>query len=82
MLDKGEKTMNDRLKVFGIIAVLGFIAGIIAYAVANYLVPWLIKALPSLEGVTPFLIAGFFGAIITVLLVALWAMLTSKKDQI
>ena len=73
--------MNDRIKVFSIIAILGFVAGIIAYAVAQYVIPWLVKVIPSLNGAVPFLVAGFVGAILTVLLVAVWAMLTSKRNQ-
>jgi hypothetical protein len=72
--------LNDRLKVFVIIAILGFAAGIIAYAVATYFIPWLITVMPSISGVAPFLVSGIVGAILTVLLVAIWAMLTGKKD--
>ncbi|MCW4025389.1 MAG: hypothetical protein NWF01_10210 [Candidatus Bathyarchaeota archaeon] len=72
--------MNDRLKVFVIIGVLGFVAGIIAYSVATYFIPWLIEVMPSISGVAPFLISGIVGAILTVLLVAIWAMLTGKRN--
>jgi hypothetical protein len=72
--------MNDRLKVFSIIAVLGFAAGIIAEAVAVYVFP-LLKNLSALSGAVPFLVAGIVGAILTVLLVAVWAMLTGRRNQ-
>jgi hypothetical protein len=73
--------MNDRVKVFSIIAILGFVAGIVAYAVAQYFIPWLIKVIPSLNGAVPFLVAGVVGAVLTVLLVAIWAMLTGRHNQ-
>jgi hypothetical protein len=40
--------MNNRIKVFGIIALLGFVAGIIAQVTATVIIPALILALPSL----------------------------------
>jgi hypothetical protein len=73
--------MNDRLKVFGIIAILGFVAGIIAEVTAVNIIPWISANIPSLNGVLPYLTAGIAGAIITVLLVAIWAMLTGRKNQ-
>jgi hypothetical protein len=72
--------MNSRLKVFGIIALLGFVAGVIAQLTAVYLIPWLLAVLPLLGGITSFVIAGFAGATLTVVLVGVWAYLTGKKD--
>jgi hypothetical protein len=72
--------MNSRLKIFGVIAVLGFVAGIIAQVTAVFIVPWLIAVLPLLGGMTSFLISGFAGACLTVAIVGAWAYMTSKKD--
>ena len=72
--------MNSRLKIFGLIALLGFVAGVIAQVTATYFIPWLIMVLPSLAGLTSFLIAGFAGAILTVAIVGAWAYMTGKKD--
>jgi hypothetical protein len=72
--------MNSRLKVFGLIALLGFVAGIIAQVTATYLIPWLIIVLPSLASLTSFLIAGFAGAVLTVAIVGAWAYMTGKKE--
>ena len=47
--------MNSRLKIFGIIIVLGFVAGIIAQVTAVFVIPWMIAVLPLLGGVTSFL---------------------------
>ncbi len=72
--------MNSRLKIFGLIALLGFVAGVIAQVTATYFIPWLIIVLPSLAGFTSFLVAGFAGAVLTVALVGAWAYMTGKKD--
>jgi hypothetical protein len=72
--------MNSRLKIFGIIALLGFIAGVIAQITATYAIPWMIKVLPLLGGASQFLISGFAGACITVVLVGAWAYMTGKKE--
>jgi len=72
--------MNSRVKIFSMIALLGFVAGIIAQVTATYFIPWLISILPSLAGATTYLISGFAGACLTVVLVGAWAYLTGSKD--
>jgi hypothetical protein len=74
--------MGDRLKIFGVVALLGFMAGIIAQVTAVYFIPWLIAVLPSLAGLTSFLFAGFAGACITVAMVSAWAYLTGHRDRL
>jgi hypothetical protein len=72
--------MNSRLKIFSIIAILGFLAGVIAQVTAVFVIPWLLSVLPLLGGATSFIISGFAGACLTVVLVSVWAYMTSKKD--
>ena len=72
--------MNSRLKIFGLIAVLGFVAGIIAQVTAVFIIPWLVSILPLLGGATSFLISGFAGACLTIVLVGAWAYMTGKKE--
>ena len=72
--------MNSRLKIFGLIALLGFVAGVIAQLTAVYLIPWMVSVLPLLGGMTSFMISGFAGACLTVAIVGAWAYLTGKKD--
>jgi hypothetical protein len=72
--------MNSRLKIFGVIAILGFLAGVIAQVTAVYFIPWLLAVLPLLGGATSFIISGFAGACLTVVLVSVWAYMTGKKD--
>ena len=72
--------MNSRLKIFGLIALLGFVAGIIAQITAVYFIPWMVSVLPLLGEATSFMIAGFAGAVLTVALVGAWAYMTGKKE--
>ncbi len=72
--------MNSRIKIFSIIALLGFLAGVIAQVTAVFVIPWMLSVLPLLGGLTSFLISGFAGAILTVMLVGVWAYMTGKKE--
>ena len=72
--------MSDRIKIFGIVALLGFMAGIIAQVTATYVIPWLIAVLPLLGGMTSFMVSGVASAVLTVALVSVWAYLTGKRD--
>jgi hypothetical protein len=72
--------MNSRIKIFSIIALLGFLAGVIAQVTAVFVIPWMLSVLPLLGGLTSFVISGFAGAILTVMLVGVWAYMTGKKE--
>jgi len=72
--------MNDRLRIFGIVALLGFMAGVIAQVTAEYIIPWLMVVLPSLINVK-WVVSGFAGAGLTLVLVAVWAYVTSNKQR-
>jgi hypothetical protein len=73
--------MNERLKVFGIVALLGFMAGVIAQLTADYIIPWLMVVLPALMQVR-FIVAGFAGAALTLVLVSIWAYATRNRDRL
>jgi hypothetical protein len=68
------------LKIFGLIALLGFVAGVIAQLTAVVIIPWLVAVLPLLGGATSYIISGFAGACLTVVLVGVWAYMTGKKE--
>ena len=72
--------MNSRLKIFGLIALVGFVAGIIAQVTAIVVIPAIVAALPSLGFLSTYLISGFAGAVLTVALVGVWAYMTGKKE--
>jgi hypothetical protein len=73
--------MGDRLKVFGIVALLGFMAGVIAQLTAEFIIPWLISVLPMLGGLTSYMVSGFAGALLTIGLVSAWAYLTGNRNR-
>lgn len=72
--------MGDRIKVFGLVAVLGFMAGIIADLTAEYAIPWLVTILPELIQIR-FLVSGFAGACLTLVLVSVWAYITGSSES-
>jgi chromate transport protein ChrA len=71
--------MGDRLKVFGLIAVLGFMAGVIAQVTADYIIPWLMMVLPALINVK-WIVSGLAGATLTVVLISAWAYMSRNRD--
>ncbi|MFB3888539.1 MAG: hypothetical protein ACE14S_03545 [Candidatus Bathyarchaeia archaeon] len=73
--------MGDRLKIFAIVALLGFMAGVIAQLTADYAIPWLMSVLPALIQVR-FVVAGFAGACLTLVMVALWAHFSGNRDRV
>lgn len=72
--------MGERLKVFGLVAILGFIAGVIAQLTADYIIPWLLVVLPELVQIR-FLVSGFAGACLTLVLVSIWAYVTGPRER-
>jgi hypothetical protein len=74
------ENMGERLKIFTFVAILGFFAGIIADITATYIIPALIKILPSLGVLTRYLLSGLAGAVLTVVLVSIWAYITGPRE--
>jgi len=73
--------MEQRIKIFGLIAIVGFIAGVIAALALKYFIPWLKENLPALGSITDYLIAGIIGAILAVILIAVWIRISENKDN-
>ena len=71
--------MGERLKVFGLVAVLGFMAGIIADLTAEYVIPWLVTILPAFLSAR-YLLSGFAGACLTLVLISVWAYVTGPSE--
>jgi chromate transport protein ChrA len=72
--------MGDRLRIFGLVALLGFMAGVIAQVTADYIIPWLMVVLPALINVK-WIVSGFAGAALTLVLVSVWAYMTGNRDR-
>ena len=72
--------MGDRFKIFGIVVLLGFMAGIIVQLTADYAIPWLMNVLPALVQIK-FVVSGFAGACFTLVLVSVWAYMSGSRDR-
>jgi uncharacterized membrane protein YedE/YeeE len=72
--------MGERIKVFLLVAVLGFFAGIIAQLTADYIIPALLVIIPQLVQIR-FVVSGFAGACLTILLVSVWAYVTGPQER-
>ncbi len=71
--------MGERLKVFGIVTLLGFMAGIIADLTATHVIPWLMTILPAFLNAR-YLLSGLAGAFLTLVLVSVWAYITGPSE--
>lgn len=72
--------MSERLKIFAFIAFLGFFAGIIADITATYVIPAIIALIPFLGVFTRFVLSGLAGAFLTLILVSIWAYITTPRE--
>jgi hypothetical protein len=70
--------MSDRLKIFGAVALLGFLAGVVVQLSVDYVIPWLILVVPALVHIS-YLISGFAGACLTLVLVSIWAYMNPSE---
>jgi hypothetical protein len=73
--------MGDRLRIFGIIAILGFMAGVIAQLTADYIIPWLMTVLPALINIK-WVVSGLAGACLTIVLVTVWAYFSKNQNKL
>ncbi len=72
--------MGDRIKIFVLVALLGFLAGVIAQLTFEYLIPALMVILPELVQIR-FVVSGFAGACLTLVLVSVWAYITGSQER-
>lgn len=71
--------MNDRIRVFALFGLLGFVAGVVANLSARYVIPWLSTLIfPSV--LLEWVLSGFAGAFLTILLVTVWAHITAPRE--
>jgi hypothetical protein len=73
------KNLGERLKVFGLIALLGFMAGVIAELTAEYVIPILLEILPAFFSMR-YVLSGLTGACLTLVLVSIWAYITGPSE--
>jgi len=72
--------MGERLKIFVLVAILGFMAGVIAQLTADYAIPALMTVLPQLVQMR-FLVSGFAGACLTLVLISVWAYVSGSGER-
>jgi len=72
--------LNERFKIFVLVAVLGFFAGVIADLTATYILPTLVTLLPAFLNAR-YLLSGFAGACLTLVLVSVWAYINGSSER-
>jgi hypothetical protein len=72
--------MNDRVKILGVFAMLGFIGGIVANIGYHTVWPWLLATFPLLFS-TEWVISGMAGALITTFFVVIWVYLSKPSAE-
>jgi len=72
--------MGERLKVFALVAILGFMAGVVADLTSTYVIPALMTILPAFLNAR-YLLSGFAGACLTLVLVSIWGYITGSAER-
>jgi hypothetical protein len=73
------KIMNDRLKILGTFAVLGFVGGVLANVGFHTVWPWLAANFPLLFS-SEWVLSGIAGALITTFFVVIWVYLSRSSE--
>jgi hypothetical protein len=68
------------MKIFLIVAALGFAAGVIADITAEYVIPAIMTVLPEVLKAR-YVISGFAGACLTLVMVSIWAYVTGPSEK-
>jgi len=72
--------MNDRLKILGMFAALGFVGGVLANILYNTLWPWLLEVFPTVFS-AEWVLSGIAGALITTFMVVIWVYLSQPPEH-
>jgi len=72
--------MSERMKVLLTFALLGFLAGILANLAYHTVIPAIIAAFPTLLQ-AEWVLSGFAGAFLTIVVVVIWAYFTRSKHE-
>jgi hypothetical protein len=70
--------MGERFKIFIFVAILGFFAGVVADLASTYAIPALMQLLPAFLNAR-YLLSGFAGACLTLVLVSVWAYISPAE---
>jgi hypothetical protein len=80
LLFKKVNEMTERLKIFVLVAIMGFFAGVIADLSATYVLPALAAVLPAFFSAR-YILSGLAGACLTLVLVSVWAYITGSQER-
>ena len=72
--------MNDRFRIFVLVGIMGFFAGVIADLSATYVLPALATLLPAFFSAR-YLLSGLAGACLTLVLVSVWAYIVGPQEH-
>jgi hypothetical protein len=64
--------MSERIRILGMFAILGFIAGVIANFTYHYVLPVIFTIFPEVLSVE-WVLSGLAGAILTICIMLAWA---------
>ena len=73
--------MSERIKILGIFAILGFMAGILANFAYHTVLPAILAIFPEMLQ-AEWMLSGLAGAILTMLVIVLWAYLSGPRKQV
>jgi len=73
--------MSERIKILGIFAILGFAAGIIANFAYHTVLPAILAIFPEMLQ-AEWMLSGLAGAILTMIVLVLWAYLSGPRKQV
>ncbi|UCE16496.1 MAG: hypothetical protein JSV12_02465 [Candidatus Bathyarchaeota archaeon] len=72
--------MSERIKVLGMFAVLGFVAGVVANFTYHYVLPVIFAIFPEIFRVE-WILSGFAGAILTLSIMLVWAYASKSSER-
>jgi len=72
--------MDERMKILGIFALLGFIGGVLANLAYHTVWPWLLAVFPTIL-TAEWVISGIVGALITTFMVVIWVYLSGPYTE-
>lgn len=71
--------MSERIKILGMFAILGFIAGVIANFAYHYVLPAIFAIFPEILSVE-WILSGFAGAILTIFIMLVWTYASKPSE--
>jgi len=73
--------MSERIKILGLFAILGFLAGILANFAYHTVLPTILAIFPQMLQ-AEWMLSGLAGAILTMIVLILWAYLSGPRKQV